>query len=349
MKVTRKEYIQLIANKLSKAGLDREHAEIVADVLAYADEREVYSHGAIRVEYYAERIAKGGITRNPNFALEEKGPSVAVYQGDNGIGHVVANNAMDEAIRIAKKTGIAVVGARKISHSGTLSYYVNKAAENNLIGISMCQADPMAVPFGGAEPYYGTNPIAFAAPGENGKAIILDMATTEKAWGRILEARAKGEEIPDTWAVDKDGNPTTDPFKVAGLLPIAGAKGYGLGMMVDILTGVLLGLPFGSDVSALYGNLKEGRNLGQLHIVINPEFFHGIESFQQAISATMHDLNQLKTAPGFDQVYYPGQRSEMKVNNSAEIGIEVSDDIYEYLISDIVHSDKYSNMNPFGN
>lgn len=261
MRIPREEYIKLISNKLHQAGLQHDHALIVADVLAYADEREVYSHGAIRVEYYAERIAKGGINTDPNFVIENKEPSVAIYQGENGVGHVVANNAMDEAIRMAKETGVAVVGARQISHSGTLSYYVDKASANNLIGISMCQADPMAVPFGGAEPYYGTNPIAFSAPGKDEKAILFDMATTEKAWGRILEARNKGEEIPDNWAVDKDGQPTTDPFKVAGLLPIAGPKGYGLSMMIDILAGILLDLPSGSGVSALYGNLAEGRNL----------------------------------------------------------------------------------------
>ncbi|MFC4025180.1 ureidoglycolate dehydrogenase [Oceanobacillus longus] len=349
MRVTVNEYKELITNKLNKSGLEREHATIVADLLAYADAREVYSHGAIRAEYYAERIAKGGINTNPNFELEEKGPSVAIYHGDNGVGHVAANNAMDEAIRMAKNTGLALVGVRKISHSGTLSYYVQKAADENLIGISMCQADPMAVPFGGAEPYYGTNPIAFAAPGEDGKAIIFDMATTEKAWGRILEARAKAEEIPGTWAVDKDGKPTTDPFDVSGLLPIAGAKGFGLGMMVDILAGVLLGLPSGSNVSALYGNLTEGRNLGQIHLVINPNYFQGIESFQAAIKQTMDNLNQIKPAPGFDKVYYPGQRSRMKAEKSKEAGIKIADDIYDYLVSDIVHTNKYSKQTPFGN
>lgn len=349
MRVTINKYKELITNKLCKSGLDHNHATIVADVLAYADAREVYSHGAIRVEYYAERIAKGGINTNPIFNFEEKGPSVAIYHGDNGIGHVTANNAMNEAILMAKNTGLALVGIRKMSHSGTLSYYVQKAADKNLIGISMCQADPMAVPFGGAEPYYGTNPIAFAAPGEDEKAIIFDMATTEKAWGRILEARAKGEKIPDTWAVDKNGQSTIDPFNVSGLLPIAGAKGFGLSMMVDILAGVLLGLPSGSNVSALYGNLTEGRNLGQIHLVIDPDYFQGIELFQAAIKQTMENLNQVKPAPGFDQVYYPGQRSRMKAEKSKETGIEIANDVYEYLVSDIVHTDKYSKQTPFGN
>src|SRR5699024_5267904 len=165
------------------------------------------------------------------------------------------------------------------------------------------------VPFGGAEPYYGTNPIAFAAPGEEDKMIIFDMATTVKAWGKILEARANNEMIPDTWAVDKDGNPTTDPFNVNGLLPISGSKGYGLAMMVDILSGILLGLPFGNRVSALYGNLKEGRDLGQLHIVINPEYFTDLADFKSRITQTMNDLNNIKPAPGFEKVFYPGQRS----------------------------------------
>lgn len=346
LKVT--EYKRLISNKLNKAGIRKSHADIVADVLAYADIREVYSHGAIRVEYYAERIAKGGINSNPNFCLEKKGPSIAVYKAENGMGHVAANNAMDEAIKIAKSTGIALVGIQKTSHSGTLSYYVQKAADENLIGLSMCQADPMAVPFGGAEVFYGTNPIAFSAPGKNGEAIIFDMATTEKAWGKILEARANDDVIPSDWAVDKDGNPTTNPFNVHGLLPIAGPKGFGLSMMVDILSGILLGLPFGSDVSALYGNLTEGRNLGQIHLVINPKFFVDIESFTSSIEQTMINLNNIKPAPDSDGVFYPGQRSSSKAIKNEKIGIKITPEIYKYLISDVIHNNKYSSQNSFG-
>lgn len=347
MLVSKQDLKKLMKDKLYKAGLNEAHADGVADVLVHADARGVHSHGAMRVEYYAERIAKGGINVNPVFEFKKSGPSTAVFDGDNGAGHVAAKEAMDEAIKMAKENGIATVGVRRISHSGALSYFVQQAARENMIAISVCQSDPMVVPFGGAEPYYGTNPIAFAAPGEDGEHITFDMATTVQAWGKILHARSKNEPIPEGWAVDENGEGTTDPFDVKALLPIAGPKGYGLMMMVDILSGVLLGLPFGNRTSSMYHDLSEGRNLGQLHIVINPAYFTNLDEFKQNITKTMNDLNNIKPAKGFDQVSYPGQRSAVREKKHEKDGIEIVDDIYEYLVSDVVHNNAYDDKDPF--
>lgn len=347
MKVTITELKELMASKLTQAGLQRSHADTVADVLAHADARGIHSHGAMRVEYYAERIAKGGITVKPDFQYTETSGGTGVFDADNGVGHVAAKEAMTHAIEMARTNGTAIVGVRRMSHSGALSYFVQQAAEAGMIGISMCQSDPMVVPFGGAEPYFGTNPIAFAAPGVGDEKIIFDMATSIQAWGKILHARSKGESIPDTWAVDKDGVPTTDPFKVTGLLPIAGPKGYGLMMMVDILSGVLLGLPFGKHVSSMYHDLTAGRELGQLHIVINPGAFTNPEMFRTHISGMMKELNEVKPAPGFDQVLYPGQNTTMQEEDSMENGIEIVDDILDYLRSDVVHTNQFDHKDPF--
>ncbi|ASN06744.1 ureidoglycolate dehydrogenase [Virgibacillus necropolis] len=347
MRVSNQDLKGLIKNKLNKAGLTEEHAEIVSEVLVFADAKGIHSHGAMRVEYYAERIAKGGINADPNFNLEKTGPSSAIFHADNGAGHVAAKFAMDEAIKMAKENGVAIIGVKKMSHSGALSYFTEHAAKQDLIGFSVCQSDPMVVPFGGAESYYGTNPLAFAAPGNDGKLISFDMATTVQAWGKILHARSKNQPIPDTWAVDVNGEPTTDPLKVHALLPIAGPKGYGLGMMVDVLSGILLGLPFGNKVSSMYHDLSEGRNLGQLHLVINPEKFSSINSFKQNISNTMSDLNAIKPASGFDQVFYPGQNLEKIEKEYEENGIEIVDDIYQYLVSDVIHNNSYDHNDPF--
>lgn len=347
MRVTYDELKELMARKLEKAGLQPAHAEVVADVLAHADARGIHSHGAMRTEYYAERIAKGGITVNPDFRFTKTTPGTAVLDADNGAGHVAAKEAMDHAIGMARENGTAIVGIRRMSHSGAMSYFVQQAAEAGMIGISLCQSDPMVVPFGGAEPYFGTNPIGFAAPGTGDDKIIFDMATSVQAWGKILHARSKGESIPDTWAVDADGVPTTDPFKVTGLLPIAGPKGYGLMMMVDILSGVLLGLPFGKHVSSMYHDLTAGRELGQLHIVIDPGAFTSAELFRQNISGMMKELNEVKPAPGFDRVLYPGQNTTLQEKESMENGIEIVDDILAYLRSDTVHNNQYDHKDPF--
>lgn len=347
MRIKKAELKELMKKKLNRAGLTEEHADIVADVLVHADARGVHSHGAMRVEYYAERISKGGTNTNPKFTFTKTGPCSAIFDGDNGAGHVAAKLAMDEAINMAKETGIAVVGVRRIGHSGALSYFVQQAARENLIGIALCQSDPMCVPYGGAEAYYGTHPIAFAAPSKDGRILMMDMATTVQAWGKILHARSKNAPIGEGWAVDKDGNPTTDPFAVNALTPIAGPKGYALQMMVDVLSGILLGLPFGNKVTSMYHDLSEDRNLGQLNIVINPAYFTNLDTFLQNINDTMNDLNNIKPAPGVDQVRYPGQSSAIREANYERDGIEIVDEIYNYLISDVIHNNAYDHKGAF--
>ena len=337
----------LIQKKLNNAGLKSEDAEEVARHLTYADTRGIHSHGSVRVEYYAERIAKGGTTIEPNFSFEKTGASTGIFHADNAIGHVAARKALDYAIEMAKETGVAVVGISKMGHSGMLSYYVDIAAQEDLVALAVCQSDPMVVPFGGTKPYFGTNPIAFSAPTAKERPIIFDMATTVQAWGKILDARSKNKEIPSTWAVDETGSPTTDPHKVRGLLPIAGPKGYGLMMMVDILSGSLLGLPFGQHVSSMYANLSEGRNLGQLFILINPSYFTDLDTFKQNLSQMLDELHANNPAPGYDQVYYPGELSEIRTKKHEENGIPIPKDIYDYLASDIVHNNRYDNSDAF--
>lgn len=347
MRLTKEELYELMKRKLNKAGLDEQAAGDVSDVLTFADHRGIHSHGAVRVEYYSERIAKGGITTQPNYKLEKTGPSTAIYHGDNGVGHQAAKNAMEEAIKIAKETGVAVVGVKNISHSGALGYFVEMAAEQDMVAISMCQSDPMVVPFGGTEPYFGTNPIAFSAPSADDRIITFDMATTVQAWGKVLDARSKHLSIPDTWAVNAKGEPTTDSRDVHALVPVAGPKGYGLMMMVDILSGSLLGLPHGIHVSSMYEDLTKGRDLGQLHIVINPEFFTDLTQFKTQISTMLDELKKQPAAEGYGEVYYPGERGKMRAAKYDKDGIEIVDDIYNYLKSDDIHFDRYHGKNRF--
>jgi ureidoglycolate dehydrogenase (NAD+) len=348
MKLQRDELKDLMKGKFVKAGLVPEHAERMAEVLTWADERGYHSHGAVRVEYYSERIAKGGMTVEPSFTFTQTGPCSAVYDGDNGCGYVVATNAMNEAIRMARENGIAVVGVRRMSHTGSIGYYVEMAAQAGLIGLTMCQSDPMAIPYGGIEPFYGTNPIAFGAPTADERTVIFDMATTVQAWGKILDARSRKAPIPEDWAVDAEGRPTTDPFAVNALVPIAGAKGYGLMLMVDVLSGILTGVPFGGHVSSMYADLSKGRELGQLHIVIDPGRFIPIDEFRRSMSACLDELAAAPTSEGFEKVYYPGERSLLRKARYEEAGgIEIVDDVYEYLISDDVHRDRYDHRNRF--
>lgn len=239
------------------------------------------------------------------------------------------------------------MGVEKTGHSGMLSYYVKRAAENGLVAIAMCQSDPMVVPYGGSENYFGTNPIAFAAPTDLEKPVVFDMATTVQAWGKILDARSKGKAIPDTWAVDQNGDPTTDPNEVAGLLPIAGPKGYGLMMMVDVIAGSLLGLPFGKHVSSMYEDLTQKRNLGQFYILLDPARFTDPAAFKHRVGEMVAELHAIKPASGFKSVRLPGEGSQIRYQKAMEDGIEVATEIYDYLRSDTVHLDMYDGKGAF--
>ncbi|HEC2152308.1 ureidoglycolate dehydrogenase [Staphylococcus delphini] len=324
---------QLMKEKLVAAGLPVAQAEKSADLLIFADERGIHSHGAVRMRYYAERIVKKGYNLEPQMKFEQTGPSTGVFHGDNALGHFVAYEAMQHAIDLAKESGLGAVGIYEMGHSGAIGYYAKQAAEAGMVALTMCQSDPMVVPYGGTKPYYGTNPIAFASPRLDEVPILFDMATTVQAWGKILDAQSKGRTIPDTWAVDDKGHPTTDPNQVSALLPMAGAKGYGLMMMVDILAGSLLGLPHGMHVTSMYKDLSEYRRLGQFHLVINPSFFGEQDAFLNKVEQMVKELHQIQPANGFDNVYYPGEIQETVAKTYAQSGIPIPTDIVQYLES----------------
>lgn len=348
MKVSKEELKKLMMRKFMGAGLSEEHAAYMADVLVWSDARGIHSHGAMRVEYYTERIAKGGMTVNPEFSYKITGPCTGIFEGDNGCGYVAAALAMDHAIEMAKENGAAIVGIRNISHSGSIGYFAEMAAKEDLVAVTLCQSDPMAVPYGGTEPFYGTNPIAFSAPTADERIVIFDMATTVQAWGKVLYARSRKEQIPPSWAVDAEGKPTTDSTKVNALVPIAGPKGYGLMMMVDILSGIMLGVPFGQHVSSMYEDLSKGRELGQLHIVIDPSRFISLDLFKKNMSQVLDELSRMKPAAGNDKVYYPGERGLLRMKRYEEGGgIEIVDDIYQYLCEDVLHYDRFDHKNRF--
>lgn len=333
---------ELISAKLRAAGLDDDAAAFTAHVLAWADARGVHSHGVVRVEYYCERIAKGGLTVPAPLNIESRTPTTHVIDAGNGSGFVAARAATELAIETARQHGVAVVGIRRMGHSGPIGYYSQQAAKAGLVALTLCQSDPMAVPFGGADPFWGTNPIAFACPTGDDREFLVDMATTVQAWGKVLDARSRGVAIPDTWAVGHDGLPTTNPDDVHGLLPIAGPKGTGLMAMVDILAGPLLGLPFGPHVTSMYADLTAGRELGQLQIVLDPAVFRGDDGFASVIGTMLDELVASRPAQGVDRVRYPGQPEQERYQRSLSEGVEIVDELHEYLIGDAVHFDRYS-------
>lgn len=326
---------KLVAIKFEKANIPHDHAETVAEVLVHADLRNVHSHGVMRTKQYIERIMLGGINKNPNITVKSTGPVSVQVDGNNGLGQVIAKRAMESAINLSKDNGVGVVGVTNSEHCGALSYFVELAAKEDMIGMGTTNANKLVAPYGGAEPFFGTNPIAYGFPAENHPPVILDMATSNVAFGKVLHARERGQSIPDTWGMDNKGQSTTNPHDVSVLLPIAGPKGYGLGMVVDILSGILTGSPFGPQVLS-FQEYKEFRSLGHFFLVINPDIFIGKKQFKQQIDSMIDSLHKQKSAEGFKRVMVPGEPEQIECSRRLKEGIPISKTIYDYLVSDIL-------------
>ncbi|MFA7566319.1 MAG: Ldh family oxidoreductase, partial [Alkalispirochaeta sp.] len=272
--VQKDELEKMVVRRLTEVGMSQADAQVVADVLVFADLRGTHSHGVLRVEHYANRVKKGGMNLTPDLTIKQIKPSVALIDADGGIGHVAARKATQHAIDTARQHGIGLVGVQNSSHCGALAYYIDMAMQQKMMAMVTANTDAVVVPFGGRKPFFGTNPFAFGIPGEK-DAMLLDMATSEVAFGKIFYAREKKMAIPEGWAVTKDGEPTTDADAAFSLFPFGGHKGYGINMMVEALTGLLVGGVYGTYVKPMYGELDSYRNLSSFHLVIDPTLFIG--------------------------------------------------------------------------
>lgn len=261
---------ELALNKLTLAGLDHATAQEVTDVLVHADKTGVHSHGVMRVEHYCTRLAAGGLNKEAKFSIEQVSPSVAVLDSDDGMGHSALIAATEHGIEMASETGLGFVSVKNTSHCGALSYFMEQATSQGMIAIAMTQTDTCVAPHGGAERFLGTNPIAFGFPVEGSHPMIVDMATSATAFGKLLHAKETGQEIGKGLAIDKDGNETTNPHEVENLLPFGGHKGSGIALAIDALTGVLMGANFGNHITRMYGEYDKMRKLASLVIIIDP-------------------------------------------------------------------------------
>jgi LDH2 family malate/lactate/ureidoglycolate dehydrogenase len=323
--------IYLTIKKFVEAGVQEDTAKKVAEVLVYADKTGVSSHGVLRVEHYCKRVKSGGMNPEAHFSCEVLSPSAAIFDADDGMGHAAMIEATDQAISMAKESGIASVLVKNTSHCGALSYYASRAADAGMCSIIMTQTDKCVAPFGGAKPFFGTNPLAFGFPVEGHESVIIDMATSEVALGKILHARETGKEIPSTWAVDENGAPTTDPNKATTLLPFAGPKGYSIALAIDALTGVLAGAAYGPHINGMYSDYEKMRKLGSSVLVIDPTFF-GNNNFAQMMANMVNDIHEAPAAPGFNSVMYPGEpQHKFRQECEAKGKVPVAEEVYAFL------------------
>jgi LDH2 family malate/lactate/ureidoglycolate dehydrogenase len=294
-----------VARIFGRLDVPSDDAGIVAHHLVEADLRGVHSHGVIRVPTYVTALKTGKINSRPNLEVVEDHGGQVVMDGDNGFGQLTAFRANEIAIQRGKEHGLAAVALRRSNHCGAMAYYAIRAREQGLIGLAITNAGMNMTPTGGTQKIIGNNPFAMAVPTTREWPMVLDMATSVVAGGKLDVARSKGESIPLGWARDKDGNPTTDPVaaRAGALEPLGGPKGYGMALMLDVLAGVLSGGRFGGMLGTEPG---EG-GMAQFFLTIDVTRFMPLDQFKARMDELIDQIHNSEKAPGVNKIYVAGE------------------------------------------
>ena len=307
-----------------KLGVADDDAELLANTLVQADLWGHSSHGVMRTFWYAERLKTGVMKAVSEIEIATDASAIAVLDGHDGIGQVVTAGAMDEAIVRARHHGIGAVAVRNSGHFGTAMYFSRRAAIDGCIGLVATNASPAMAPSGGREKLIGTNPWSIAAPAGKYPPMILDIANTAVARGKLYLARQRGEPIPDGWAIDEDGAPTNDAVAgIAGtILPMAGHKGYAIATMMDVLSGVLAGGAFGGGITGPY--IPDARSgAGHFIMAIDIAALRPLAEFNADMEALIETIKAVPRAIGVDEIFYPGELEARAEADNRKDGISI--------------------------
>jgi len=316
--------LENILNKIFlKHGLNNEHSKICAKALINAELVGAPSHGLSRLKMYCNRIKKRLINPNPKIKIKKISQSISYIDADNSIGFVAADIAIKKAIQNAKKTGIGLVAVKNSGHYGLSGYYAEQAVKKNLITMIYTNAPPAVAPFGSMKSLFGTNPICFGTPSGSKIPFILDTSISMINRGKIRFAAINDKKIPEGVALDKFGNPTSDPKKaLQGVqLPIAGFRGSGLAWMVDILSGVLTGSNHAGRVKDPFDDFSGPQNIGHLFITFKTNLF--VKNYKARIKENIKIIKKLPKIKGVKNIMYPGENKykRYKMNSKKEIKI----------------------------
>ena len=313
---------------LQAVGVSEEDAACIAASLAAADSRGISSHGAARLlGVYIRRLRVGSTRPRPNIRMVQRTGGVVLLDGDGGPGQVVGTEAMRLAVTLAREHGVGVVGVRNSSHFGIGAFFVEQATRAGMVGMAMSNATPNMPPAGARSRFLGTNPLAIGVPGpDSERPIVLDMATSVVARGKIVMADKHGDPIPPGWAMTDAGEPTTNAAEalLGAVLPMAGYKGSGLAMMIDILSGVLTGAASGQDVVDLYDRSDRPQDLGHFFLAIDVAAFCPPGEFQARVSRYAEQVRLQPRVPGVEQILLPGDKERSRAAESAVAGIPLS-------------------------
>jgi L-2-hydroxycarboxylate dehydrogenase (NAD+) len=314
-RVEARELAAFIARAFTAAGLPGEDAEIVAGLMVEADLRGSDTHGVIRLPLYVRRIRAGGVNPRPDIRVVSDRTAAALIDGDNGMGHLVMRRAAHLAIEKARTTGIGWVGTRMSNHAGPASLYVTMPLHHDMIGLYFAVGSNNHLPpWGGSEALLGTNPLAVAVPAGDEPPIVLDMAPTVAAYGKVRLKAQRGEAMPVGWMIGRDGKPITDPTRAdeGHLLPIGDYKGYGLSLIIGILAGALNHAALGRDVIDFVKETGRATNTGQAIAAIAVDTFIPAAAFKRTVDQVIRDLRGSQKLPGVAHIFMPGEQSHAK-------------------------------------
>lgn len=306
---------RFMTTALERLGLPAADAATVAGLMAEAEVQGSDGHGVIRLVPYARRIRAGGINLKPDIRVEKERAGMALLDGDNGMGHLVMKQAAEMAIGKARRCGVAWVGSRLSNHAGPASLYARMALEHDMIGMYFAVGNANHLPpWGGLDMLLSTNPIAVAVPAGEEPPVVLDMATTVAAYGKVKAKAQRGEQMPEGWMIDRTGAPLTDPRRAdeGFLMPIGGYKGYGLALIVGLLAGTLNGAAMGSEVIDFNHDDTSVTNTGQAILVIDPDAFGDLAGFKDRVDKLVRELRASERMPGVDRIWLPGEQSHQK-------------------------------------
>jgi L-2-hydroxycarboxylate dehydrogenase (NAD+) len=340
---------------LIKAGASNEDAAIAADVLLAADMRGVSSHGIIRLfPYYYHRLRSGLINAAPEMQVIRESFATLALDGDNGLGHPVSYRAMERCIAKARQSGAALVTVRNSNHYGIAGYYAMMALPHNMIGFSFTNAGALVAPTHGRTAMLGTNPIAVAAPSGTERPYVLDMATSIVPIGKITVYERAGREIPYGWGVNAAGLVTTDPSQVfngGALMPLGGTeemrgyKGYGLAMLVEILSGILAGSAFGPSVDPGAHFLSR---TGHCFAALQIEAFRPLAEYQRDMDALICQLKQAPKAAGHERIFIHGEKEFEQVERSQRAGVPILARVVNDLVAEGIDARIPFDLTPLG-
>ncbi len=327
MKANAEKLRRFAAGVLEKAGVPRDHAETAAEVLLFADLRGIESHGISKLPIYAKRIADGGIDPKARPEVLGRKGGVVRIDGKNALGQAAASFGADAAVEAALEHGIGLAVVGNSNHFGVTAYYSMKGLSRGVVGFALSNANPTVAPWGGKKALVGTSPLSVAIPTGSGLPFVIDMASTTVARGKIILYAQKKKPLPPGWALDLDGKETTDPeVALKGLLaPLGGAKGSGLALVIDILSGLLSGSKYLADVGHLYSGTGKPQGIGHVFGALDISAFMPREKFLDAMDDYVEQVHACPRADGVERIYVPGEIEHLASLRAAKEGVELSE------------------------